>query len=186
MGKKWMAVFICMINLCCTPEVNTTLEINYTSIKLNLKILKSLGSTYENSETPRADMRTHWKTSAAWDVPKGLCWYQKPAWERPQGGGGSDILPTLPCKYWWKLHWWSIRKRKFYLSQSEDHNLGESPSGSSENCSAHFRSKHSYTCFWDKGLYIKWGVDGWHNPDLHKVSSQLSRPLAIWSGNVFS
>ena len=86
-----MAVFICMINLCCTPEVNTTLEINYTSIKLNLKILKSLGSAYENSETPRADIRrTHWKTSAARDVGGALraCAGTKNPLEKDPGEGG--------------------------------------------------------------------------------------------------
>ena len=37
----------------------------------------------------------------------------------------------------------------------EGYNLGDSLSESSEDCSTSWTSKHSYICFWDKGLYSK-------------------------------
>ena len=45
------------------------------------------------------------------------------------------------------------KKRKFYWSQPEDYNLGDSLSERSEDFSTHQMSKHSYMLsFWGKGL----------------------------------
>ena len=61
----------------------------------------------------------------------------------------------------------------FYLSQSGDYNLGDSISQHSEIVPP-MRSKHSYVSFYDKGLFVKWGItDTLHNPDqLNKVCSE--------------
>ena len=49
------------------------------------------------------------------------------------------------------------------LNWMEGYNLGDSLSESSEDCSTSWTSKHSYICFWDKGLYVK-ATYYLHNP----------------------
>ena len=58
------------------------------------------------------------------------------------------------------------KKWKMYLSQLERIITWRSLSENAEDCATHWRSEHSYWCFWNRRLCIKWCTDSWHDPDL--------------------
>lgn len=110
--------------------------------------------------------RNPWNTRGAlrsWGAQRGLCWYQALVQGRLQVNCGNHWHPA-DCAV-------RVSMKKLRVDLRKKWKIVFEPTWKDYNLETvfqkmHWRSEHSYWCFWNRRLCIKWCGDSWHGPDL--------------------